>query len=201
MTDYKEIVQGTEEWLQARLGFCTASRVNDALAGKDTETRKNYLWQLVAERLTKTPQAGFAPNAAMIRGTEQEPIARAAYEAHSGVFVDQVGFVPHPTIKWLGASPDGLVGDDGLVEIKNPNTATHLQYRKAGKVPTKYKNQMMLQLACTGRKWCDFVSFDSRLPTSKMLFIVRFEPEQKEIDEMLDKIKVFLAEVEAEVDD
>jgi putative phage-type endonuclease len=201
MTDYKEIVQGSEAWLQARLGFCTASRVNDALAGKDTETRKNYLWQLVAERLTKTQQAGFAPNAAMLRGVEQEPVARAAYEAHSGVFVDQVGFVPHPTIKWLGASPDGLVGDDGLVEIKNPNTATHLQYRKAGKVPTKYKNQMMLQLACTGRKWCDFVSFDSRLPVSKVLFIVRFEPEQKEIDEMLDKIQVFLSEVEAEVDD
>jgi putative phage-type endonuclease len=171
------------------------------LAGKDTETRKNYLWQLVAERLTKTQQASFAPNAAMIRGTEQEPIARAAYEAHSGVFVDQLGFVPHPTIKWLGASPDGLVGHEGLVELKNPNSATHLQYRKAGKVPTKYKNQMMLQLACTGRKWCDFVSFDSRLPVSKMLFIVRFEPEQKEIDEMLEKIQVFLAEVEAECDD
>ena len=201
MTDYKEIVQGSEDWLQARLGFVTASRVSDALAGKDTETRKNYLWQLVAERLTKTQQAGFAPNAAMIRGTEQEPIARAAYEAHSGVFVDQVAFVPHATIKWLGASPDGLVGDDGLVEIKNPNTATHLQYRKAGKVPTKYKNQMMLQLACTQRKWCDFVSFDSRLPTSKMLFIVRFEPKQDEIDEMLDKIQVFLSEVEAECDD
>jgi len=201
MTDYKEIVQGTEEWLQARLGFCTASRVSDALAGKDTEARKNYLWQLVAERLTKMPQAGFAPNAAMIRGTEQEPIARAAYEAHTGVFVDQVGFVPHPTIKWLGASPDGLVGHEGLVELKNPNSATHLQYRKAGKVPTKYKNQMMLQLACTQRKWCDFVSFDSRLPVSKMLFIVRFEPEQKEIDEMLDKIQVFLSEVEAECDD
>jgi putative phage-type endonuclease len=182
------------------LGFVTASRVSDALAGKDTETRKNYLWQLVAERLTKTPQAGFAPNAAMIRGTEQEPIARAAYEAHTGVFVDQVGFVPHPTIQWLGASPDGLVGD-GLVEIKNPNTATHLQYRKAGKVPAKYKNQMMLQLACTGRKWCDFVSFDSRLPTSKMLFIVRFEPEQKDMDEMLEKVQLFLKEVEAECDD
>jgi putative phage-type endonuclease len=201
MTDYKEIVQGSQEWLEARLGFCTASRVSDALAGKDTETRKNYLWQLVAERLTKTPQASFAPNAAMLRGVEQEPVARAAYEAHSGVFVDQVAFVPHATIKWLGASPDGLVGDDGLVEIKNPNTATHLQYRKAGKVPTKYKNQMMLQLACTQRKWCDFVSFDSRLPTSKMLFIVRFEPKQDEIDEMLDKIQVFLSEVEAECDD
>lgn len=201
MTDYKEIVQGSEEWLQARLGFVTASRVSDALAGRNTETRKNYLWQLVAERLTKTPQAGFAPNAAMIRGTEQEPIARAAYEAHTGVFVDQVGFVPHPTIQWLGASPDGLVGEDGLVEIKNPNTATHLQYRKAGKVPAKYKNQMMLQLACTGRKWCDFVSFDSRLPVSKMLFIVRFEPEQKDMDEMLEKVQLFLKEVEAECDD
>ena len=93
------------------------------------------------------------------------------------------------------------MGDDGLVEIKNPNTATHLQYRKAGKVPTKYKNQMMLQLACTGRKWCDFVSFDSRLPVSKMLFIVRFEPEQEEMDKMLQKVQEFLTEVEAECDD
>jgi len=134
----------------------------------------------------------------MIRGTEQEPIARAAYEAHSGHFVDQIGFVKHPTLEWFGASPDGLVGDDGLVEIKNPNSATHLAYRKAGQAPAKYRYQMMAQIACTGRKWCDFVSFDSRLPESKQLFIVRFEPDQKDMDAMLEQVQEFLAEVKKE---
>jgi putative phage-type endonuclease len=190
--------QNTQEWLEERLGFCTGSRVSDALAKKGTATRENYLWQLVAERLTGQIQESFSPNAAMIRGTEQEPIARAAYEAHSGAFVDQIGFVKHPTLEWFGASPDGLVGDDGLVEIKNPNSATHLAYRKAGQPPAKYRYQMMAQIACTGRKWCDFVSFDSRLPESKQLFIVRFEPDQKDMDAMLEQVQEFLAEVKKE---
>ena len=190
--------QGTSAWLEERLGHVTGSRVSDALAKKGTATRENYLWQLVAERLTGQIQESFAPNAAMIRGTEQEPIARAAYEAHSGHFVDQTGFVKHPTIEWFGASPDGLVGDDGLVEIKNPNSATHLAYRKAGQAPVKYRYQMMAQIACTGRKWCDFVSFDYRLPESKQLFVVRFEPDQKDLDAMLEQVQEFLAEVKKE---
>ena len=190
--------QGTSAWLEERLGHVTGSKVSDALAKKGTATRENYLWQLVAERLTGQIQESFAPNAAMIRGTEQEPIARAAYEAHTGHFVDQTGFVKHPSIEWFGASPDGLVGDDGLVEIKNPNSATHLAYRKAGQAPAKYRYQMMAQIACTGRKWCDFVSFDSRLPESKQLFVVRFEPEQKDIDAMLEQVQEFLAEVTKE---
>lgn len=190
--------QGSTAWLEERLGHVTGSRVSDALAKKGTATRENYLWQLVAERLTGQIQESFAPNAAMIRGTEQEPIARAAYEAHSGHFVDQTGFVKHPTIEWFGASPDGLVGDDGLVEIKNPNSATHLAYRKAGQPPAKYRYQMMAQIACTGRKWCDFVSFDSRLPESKQLFVVRFEPDQKDLDAMLEQVQEFLEEVRKE---
>ena len=190
--------QGSTAWLEERLGHVTGSRVSDALAKKGTATRENYLWQLVAERLTGQIQESFAPNAAMIRGTEQEPIARAAYEAHSGHFVDQTGFVKHPSIEWFGASPDGLVGDDGLVEIKNPNSATHLAYRKAGQAPAKYRYQMMAQIACTGRKWCDFVSFDSRLPESKQLFVVRFEPDQKDLDAMLEQVQEFLEEVRKE---
>jgi putative phage-type endonuclease len=189
--------QGTESWLRERLGFCTGSRVSDALAKKGTATRENYLWQLVAERLTGQVQESFT-NAAMIRGTEQEPIARAAYEANSGHFVDQIGFVKHPSLEWFGASPDGLVGQEGLVEIKNPNTSTHLQYRKSGQPPAKYRYQMMAQLACTGRKWCDFVSFDSRLPESKQLFIVRFEPEAKDMEAMLEAVQEFLDEVKRE---
>ncbi len=196
MTDFNE--QGSSEWFAARLGHVTGSRVSDALAKEGTATRENYLWQLVAERLTGQPQDSFAPNAAMIRGTEQEPISRAAYEAHTGTFVEQTGFVHHPTMKWFGASPDGLIGTDGVLELKNPNTATHLAYRKAGQPPAKYRYQMMAQIACTGRKWADFVSFDSRLPESKQLFVVRFEPDQKEMDEMLEKIQKFLDAVAKE---
>jgi putative phage-type endonuclease len=189
--------QGSNEWLLERLGHVTGSRVSDALAKKGTATRDNYLWQLVAERLTGQVQESFT-NAAMIRGTEQEPIARAAYEAHTGNFVDQTGFTKHPTIEWFGASPDGLIGGDGLVEIKNPNTSTHLQYRKSGQPPSKYRYQMMAQLACTGRKWCDFVSFDSRLPESKQLFVVRFEPDAKDMEAMLEAVQEFLDEVKRE---
>jgi len=198
MTDFKELAQGSDAWLNARLGHVTGSRVSDALAKEGTATRENYLWQLVAERLTGQPQESFSPNAAMIRGTEQEPISRAAYEAHCGQFVEQVGFIQHPTMKWFGASPDGLIGTDGVLELKNPNTATHLAYRKAGQPPAKYRYQMMAQIACTGRKWADFVSFDSRLPESKQLFVVRFEPKQDEMDEMLEKVQKFLDAVQKE---
>jgi putative phage-type endonuclease len=192
------VEQGSQEWLNERLGHVTGSRVSDALAKKGTATRENYLWQLVAERLTGQVQESFSPNAAMIRGTEQEPIARAAYEANTGHFVAQTGFVKHPTLEWFGASPDGLVGDDGLVEIKNPNSATHLAYRKAGQPPAKYRYQMMAQMACTGRQWCDFVSYDSRLPENKQLFIVRFTPEPKDMEAMLTSIQEFLDEVKKE---
>jgi putative phage-type endonuclease len=195
--NYKEITQGTPEWLQARLGCLTASRANDAVAAKTTAAYQNYLWQLVAERLTGQQEDSYT-NADMLRGTEKEPIARAAYEAHTGNFVTQTGFWLHPTIQWLGASPDGLVGDDGLIEIKCPRTSTHLQYRKANKPPTKYTRQMMVQLMCTGRKWVDFVSFDDRLPVDRQLFIVRFEPKQEDLDELQTSLVAFLAEVEKE---
>ena len=196
MSDYKEIRQGTEEWLKARLGCLTASRANDACAAKTTAAYQNYLWQLVAERETGQSEEGFV-SADMQRGTEKEPIARAAYEAHTGNFVTQTGFWLHPEIEFFGASPDGLV-EDGLIEIKCPRTSTHLQYRKEGKVPTKYKRQMMCQLLCTGRKWVDFVSFDDRVRESKQLFIVRFEPKQSDLDEMLKKAQAFLKAVAKE---
>ena len=192
-----EIKQGTPEWLQARLGCLTASRANDACAAETTAAYQNYLWQLVAERETGNVEDSFV-SADMERGTEMEPIARAAYEAHTGDFVTQTGFWLHPEIKHFGASPDGLVGDEGLIEIKCPRTSTHLRYRSEGKVPTKYKRQMICQLLCTGRKWVDFVSFDNRVRESKQLFIVRYEPKQKEIDELLESIHKFLQDVEKE---
>ena len=192
-----EIPQGTPEWFQARLGCLTASRANDACAAETTAAYQNYLWQLVAERETKTVEESYV-SADMERGSELEPLARAAYEVHTGTFVTQTGFWPHPEIKWFGASPDGLVGDEGLIEIKCPRTSTHLRYRSEGKVPTKYKRQMMCQLLCTGRKWVDFVSFDNRVRESKQLFIVRFEPKGKDIMEMLESIQKFLQNVEKE---
>lgn len=194
----KEIIQGTPEWLKARLGCATASRANDFCAAETTATYQNYLWDLVSERETQTPEEGYS-DSYMQRGTEMEPVARAAYEAHTGTFVTQTGFWLHPEIPFFGASPDGLVGDDGLIEIKCPKTPNHLRYRSEGKVPTKYKRQMTCQILCTGRKWVDFVSFDNRVRESKQLFIVRFKPTQKEIDDILTSVRAFLTAVEKEM--
>ena len=196
MSNYKEVQQGTPEWILARLGCGTASRANDMCAAETTAAYQNYLWELVAERETAQPTESYI-NADMQRGTEKEPIARAAYEAHTGTFVTQTGFWLHPEIPFFGASPDGLVGD-GLIEIKCPRTSTHLRYRHDNKPPTQYKRQMMCQLLWTGRKWVDFVSFDDRVRESKRLFIVRFEPKQSEMDEMLEQIKKFLDRVAKE---
>lgn len=188
--------QRTNQWFQERLGHVTASRVSDAIAGKDTATRRNYLVQLVAERLTGQQQESFT-NAAMQWGTDTEPLARVAYQAVHD-WVEEVGFIKHPTIEWFGASPDGLTGD-GLIEIKCPNTSTHLDWRLDGVVPKKHQPQMLAQLACTGRKWVDFVSFDPRLPEKLQLFVVRFQPDQKEIDALETKIKAFLEDVQTAI--
>ena len=188
--------QRTSQWFQQRLGHVTASRVSDAIAGKDTATRRNYLVQLVAERLTGQQQESFT-NAAMQWGTDTEPLARVAYQAEHD-WVEEVGFITHPSIEWFGASPDGFVGD-GLIEIKCPNTTTHLDWRLDGVVPKKHQPQMLAQLACTGRKWVDFVSFDPRLPEKLQLFVVRFKPDQKEIDALETKIRAFLVDVQTAI--
>lgn len=169
--------QGTDDWFAARLGKVTASRVADVIAKTKTgysASRENYMAQLICERLTNTKGESFT-NAAMQWGTETEPLARAAYEALKDVLVDEVGFVSHPTIEMAGASPDGLVGDSGLLEIKCPNTATHIDTLLSETVPTKYITQMQWQMVCTGRHWCDFVSFDPRLPAELQLFVKRVE--------------------------
>jgi len=169
------IEQGTEEWFAQRLGKVTASRVADVIAKTKSgysASRDNYMAQLVCERLTNTKDAGFS-SAAMTWGTETEPLARAAYEAATDVLVDEVGFINHPTIEDAGASPDGLVGQLGLLEIKCPNTNTHIDTLLTQTVPSKYNIQMHWQMICTGRHWCDFVSFDPRLPTELQLFIKR----------------------------
>ena len=189
--------QRTEEWFSARLGKATASRVADVLAkikSGESASRKNYKMELVVQRLTGKPQESFT-NAAMEWGTEQEPFARMAYEAHTGTFVKEEGFVDHPTIEGFGCSPDGLVGD-GLIEIKCPNTATHIETVLENKSPSKYIPQMQCQMAVTGAKWCDFVSFDPRTPEDLQLFIIRVERDEEYIAEMEKEVKLFLQEVD-----
>lgn len=193
--------QRTEEWFTARIGKVTASRVADLMAktksGYST-SRDNYMAQLVCENITKTKAEGFT-NAAMEWGTEQEPFARAAYEAKTGEMVEEVGFVPHPLIEWAGASPDGLVGPDGLVEIKCPNTATMIDTLLTGKVPGKYNTQMQFQMACTGRHWCDYVVFDPRMPAKAQLFVKRVFRDDAFIQEMEAEIVNFLVEVNVQI--
>jgi putative phage-type endonuclease len=190
--------QRTEEWYAARLGKVTASRVADVMAKTKTgysTSRQNYMMQLLCERLTGKKEESYN-NAAMQRGTEMEPIARAVYEAEKGLFVVETGLVDHAEIKNFGASPDGLVGDDGLIEIKCPNTATHVDFLRTGKPDNKYQWQMLAQMVCTGREWCDFVSFDDRLPEPLQFSCIRFEREQSRIEEMLTEIKKFLEELD-----
>ena len=188
--------QRTEEWFAARLGKVTASRVADVLAkikSGESASRKNYKMELVVQRLTSKAGESFT-NAAMEWGTEQEPFARMAYEAHTGTFVKEEGFVDHPTIEGFGCSPDGIVGE-GLIEIKCPNTANHIETVLENKAPSKYIPQMQCQMACTGAKWCDFVSFDPRVPEDLQLFVVRVERDQEYIDSMEVEVKQFLSEV------
>jgi len=188
--------QRTEEWFAARLGKVTASRVADVLAkikSGESASRKNYKMELVVQRLTNKVGESFT-NAAMEWGTEQEPFARMAYEAHTGTFVKEEGFVDHPIIEGFGCSPDGIVGE-GLIEIKAPNTANHIETVLENKAPSKYIPQMQCQMACTGAKWCDFVSFDPRVPEDLQLFVVRVERDQEYIDSMEVEVKQFLSEV------
>ncbi len=191
------IVQGSDEWKALRLGKVTASRVADIVAktksGYST-SRANYAAQLIAERLTGTPAETFT-NAAMQHGTETEPEARAAYEFYQGVTVEEVAFIPHPQIDQAGCSPDGLVGEAGLVEIKCPNTATHLDTLIGQTVPAKYETQMQFQMACTGRSYCDFVSYDPRMPENMRLFIKRVPRDDKRIKELESEIASFLLEL------
>jgi putative phage-type endonuclease len=195
------VEQGTEEWLKIRLGKVTASGVADVLAKTKSgasASRVNYLIKLALQRTTGVIEDGFT-NDAMQWGIDNEAQARVAYEVTSGNFVDQVGFVEHSSIAWFGCSPDGLVGNNGLVEIKCPNSATHWSYIKADAPPTKYHIQMQAQMACTNREWCDFVSFDPRMPDRSKLFIKRVMRSNDFIADMEKEIKEFLNEVEIEV--
>lgn len=191
------IIQGSNEWMQLRLGKVTASKIADLTAKTKSgwgASRANYMAQLIVERLTGKPTESYT-NVAMQWGTETEPQARAAYCFVTDNEVTEVAFVAHPTIPMTGASPDGLVNDDGMLEIKCPNTASHIETLLGEPVADKYIKQMQWQMACTGRKWCDFVSFDPRLPAELQLKIIRVERDDALIASLESEVSVFLAEV------
>lgn len=197
----QESLQGTPEWYAERLGNLTASRMADATATTKTgwgASRYNLMAELIVERLTGQPYGGYQ-NEFMQRGKEIEPQARAAYEFVTGKPVKLVGYIPHPTIPRSGASPDGLVGEDGLVEFKSPNTRTHIETLLGENIKGVYMKQMQWQMACTGRKWCDFVSFDPRLPAEMQLVIERVERDDKMIAELEEEAREFLRELDEKI--
>ena len=193
--------QYTPEWWAARLGNVTASRVADVIAKTKSgysASRENYMAQLICERMTGTVAESYT-NAAMQWGTETEPLARAAYESLADVLVDEVGYIAHPTIERAGASPDGLIGVFGLLEIKCPNTATHIDTLISEQVPTKYITQMQWQMSCTGRTWADFVSFDPRLPSGLQMFVKRVEFDAEYVAMLKEEVIKFLTELDAKI--
>lgn len=197
-----DVEQNSEEWRQARCGSLGASGVVEALAKTKSgwgASRENIKARLVAERLTGSPQENFT-NAAMQWGHDQEDSAANAYSFITGNAVATCGLYRHPILQGTHASPDRLCGDDGLVEIKCPNTATHIDYLKSQKVPGKYQTQIQWQLACTGRKWCDFVSYDPRLPEDLQIFIKRVERDNQAIAALENDVEVFLSEVQADIE-
>lgn len=186
-------LQHTAEWHAERLGKITASRIDDVLAkprkgGETSRTRENYKAHLMLERLTGKPREEFN-SWDMQRGVEMEPLARAAYEDALGVMVEAVGFVEHPKIPMAGCSPDGFVGEEGMVQFKAPKAATHFEWLSKGGVPMEHRKQMAFELACCpDRKWNDFVSYHPDMPEHLRLFVTRYHRED-----------IFIAEIEAEV--
>jgi putative phage-type endonuclease len=186
------MIQGGSEWFAARRGNVGASSVYKVMAKGEGKVRQQYMVDLLIERLGG--QTESFTSQAIQRGTETEPLARSAYEVETGQMVDECGFIMHPEIDRFGASPDGMVGDDGLIEIKCPNTATHIDFIRTRKPSGQYIWQMQAQMACTGRQWCDFVSYDDRLPGLEFQ-TVRIMRDDDKIAEMLKGITAFLAEL------
>ena len=179
----EEIIQGSDAWKMLRCGMITGSKIADVMQEKKGTGYANYMAQLVCERLTGCVAETYK-NAYMDRGNEDEPLARKCYEFMTGHTVDQVAFIRHSTLWFAGVSPDGLIGEDGMVEIKRKIPALHIGYIFKNEVPTEYRKQMMWQLACSGRKWCDFASYSPELPEEMQLFTVRLHRDESMIDEM-----------------
>ena len=191
-------LQGNGAWFNARTGKLTASRMKNAMkylkGGADSADRKDLKVEILCERLTGDIVDKFV-NTAMQWGIDKEPEAKEQYELKTGRLIKDVGFVDHPKIEFCGASPDGLV-DEGLIEIKCPTTATHLNWILAGVVPDDHKPQMCLQALCTGRSWVDFVSYDPRMPEANRLFVRRYTPTAEELAKVEAEAVKFLSEVQ-----
>lgn len=196
------MIQGSDEWLLSRVGKVTASRIVDVMAttkkGTEAMARLHYRNELMCERIGGQSQENFS-SAAMRWGNETEPQARAAYEFYSGNDVDQVGLIDHPTILKTGASPDGLIEREGLVEIKCPNTTTHFGTLLKGDIDPAYIDQMQWQMECTNRKWCDFVSFDPRLPEAYQMVVKRVDRDNVRIKEITEGVTALIDQVDSEI--
>ena len=197
----QELEQGSVEWRLARAGFVTASRITDVCRKPrkgqgESVSRKAYMAQVISERLTGKPIEQQFESWDTRRGTNLEPMARAEYEILTGAAVRSVGFVEHPSIPFAGASPDGLVGNEGMAQVKCPRTHVHLDYILAGIVPAEYRPQMYFEMACTGRQWSDFVSYESNLPNHLQLFVVRLQRDEAEIQHIEEEVQRFLSDVE-----
>ena len=198
-----DVQQGSPEWRMARLGAVTASRIGDVMAkgrdGRPSLTRARYLAELVCERLTGVPTDNFQ-SADMAAGSEREADAREAYAFHIGVPVETCGFLQHATIDGTGASPDALVGADGLAEFKCPAPHTHLATLKGAPIDRGYLLQMQWEMACAGRRWCDFVSFHPSFPIQHQLHVRRVPRDDGMIAEITGAVKAALAEIAADVE-
>ena len=197
-----DVEQGSAEWLLMRVGCVTGSRMGDVMAKlkrKDGEAqcRQDYKSEIICETLTGLASPHYVSKE-MEWGIENEIFARSVYEVEVGT-VESVGFALHPKIKRFGASPDGLVGTEGLVEFKCPNTSTHIEYILRGVVPAEYHWQMLAEMACAERQWCDFVSYDPRLPKKLQFFVRRFARDEQRIAEMEVEVVKFLTEVDEQI--
>ena len=193
-----KVEQGSPEWFAMRCGKVTASRIADVMA-KPREPGKgmrvNYMWQIVVERLTRQPMKTYQSKT-MAEAHEWEPMARAAYTFHTDHEVEQVAFVDHIDIPLCGCSPDGLVGSEGLVEIKCPELTAHMDTMLKDTIPSEYYKQMMFQMACTGRRWCDYVSFNADLPERMRKAIIRVDRDGTAISAMEAEVRSFQTQVD-----
>jgi putative phage-type endonuclease len=193
------LIQGTAEWMQARCGSVGASQVSDLMSkgknGAESTGYANLRAKMVAERLSGCVIEGYT-NGYMERGNTDESAAREVYEFVTGNIVEQVGLIRHPTIPFFHASPDGLIGDDGMLELKRKIPALHIAYLLKNEVPTEYRKQMTAQLACSGRQFVEFASYCPEMPEDLQLFKIRFHRDEDAIKEMETAVVAFNASVE-----
>lgn len=195
------VEQGSPEWDKARLGLATASRFKDVLAttkaGGESAARKNYRAELVVEQLTGLSGERYT-NRFMEFGSDTEALARVEYMLKSGNDVEEVGMLKHPTLA-AGASPDGLIGQDGGLEIKVQQIASHIEALRTGEVPKQFIDQVYGNLWISGREWWDYCSYAPELPENAQLFIKRVLRDNAYIEMLEGAVRTFLAEVEEEV--